>query len=319
MRYLHGLSFFLFVIGSYAQTFQKINELKDFGGDITSVKISKDDNFYAFSESSWKTYLTDSNLKVIREFNYDGLWGGGGPDFSFDNQYMAFVKFGEHSDTLSLYNLKNAELIDIPTEAYNLKFFHHSNKVLYTRNGHFNSYELEKKKHLKNVFKVGTSPTQFFSSYCISANDSLVFASTSDGHIAIYTTNTWQKTAQLGPFGDISNLCYLEKSKALLFNIGNQIYTYDLSTNSIRVKFKVNLTYISDIVAGTQEDFFLVVGTKSTKSNFIVYNPNQKMLQFPIKELKNLDLYGVSMSPKSNVVLIGGSGIFIKYRYLKKG
>ena len=241
MKYLLFISFTILIFdNAHSQIFLKKSELKSVSGYIYGIKASKDQKYYSFSASSWETCLIDTSLNIIKEFKYDALWGGGGPDFSFDSKYLAFVNFGEEKDSICIYNMQNSEIQNIPTNAYNLKFFHKSHKILFTKDGKFNIYDIEKSQMFKNIFNVGSLPNGFSSSFCISSNDSIIYATTVGGLIALYSTDGQRKLTELGPFGNISNLTLLDKSGKIIFSVNDSVLIFDISANKITERMKVD-------------------------------------------------------------------------------
>lgn len=312
LKYTFILSLLFVTLSACSQpALIKLNELQT-GDYVSCINYKEVNNLLAFSAGSSDTYLCDSNLKVIRKFSYDALWGGGGPGFSFDRKYMAFVRFGDDRDSISIYNLEKDNLFHLSVSAYNLKFFNHSSRILFTRNGTFNLYDIENARLEKEVFEAGTLPYQFFSSYCISPDDSFVFASTSKGFIEVYNTISWGKTATYGPFGEIENLKYLSGTKKLIFNVKNVLMVFSTVDNKMHNHITTDMNNINDIAIGHKENEIIIAGSGGKVCNAYLYRQDDKKLQLLDFKEKSENYYSAFLNETGTTVLLGGeSGLSV--------
>lgn len=262
-------------------------------GYISGICVSPNDSLYAFSVASWRTLVLDHNFNTVRQFNYSAMWGGGGPSFSHDNQYVAFKTYGE-MDTLMIYSLRTSDSVQYPMDVAAVQFLNTENKVLTMWNGYFSVYDVTTKSMTKEVLNVGQNDTKFTSRFYLTSNDSLLIASSSDFTLDVYTTSNWKLTESLFQANDeISNVTGDDNHVA--FSVDNTVYVYDLKTQKEVASFTAPVKYIGELklhgnalyVAGTEYNFVLKYDIKSGKTSKLAKLQHERKKSFSVQPLSD--------------------------------
>jgi hypothetical protein len=248
MKYQFLILSYLCFGGLMSQTFKKDSILYTYPDYISSFSTSSSGKYIGLCVGSQKTVILDSGFKPVKEFEYDILWGGGYPSFSFDEKHVAYVEYGE-SSKVKIYNLVNGKTESMKVKATELSFFNHSAKLLISWNGHFNLYDLDKGKLKKNIFTVGEKPSWFFASYCLDERDEYLYSSTNRNTIDVFSTTDWSTLKSYGPFGgEIGNLRLM--GDLLIFNVKQEVFVCHIKSGQTD-RVAVDMEYISDIVIDT--------------------------------------------------------------------
>lgn len=276
-----------------AQELKKSDLINEQTGYISGICASPNDSLYAFSVASWRTLILDHSFKPIRQFEYFAMWGGGGPSFSYDNQYLSFKTFGE-PDTLFIYSLNSPDSTMLTMDVQTVQFFNTSNDVLTMWNGYFSIYNLATEKLTKDVVNVGQNRTEFSSYFYLTSNDSLLIATSSDFTLDIYTTKDWKiKETLFQADEEISDVTGNDERVA--FSVNNVVYIYDLQSKKEVASFSTPMGYIGDLtlvgddlyIAGTEYNFVIKYNITTAKTSKVAKLKHKRKKSFSVKPLKD--------------------------------